>query len=639
VTETRSTLSTTELYRLLIDQVQDFALIVLDAEGRVVTWNSGAQRIKGYSAEEIIGQHFSVFYPPDVAQKGWPEHELSVASEAGRFEDEGWRVRKDSSRFWASVVITALRAVDGKLAGFAKVTRDLTERKRQHEALRQSEERFRLLVESVLDYAIFMLDEEGRVASWNSGAERMKGYSRDEILGAHLSRFYCQEDVNVGKPSSILALALQSGRAEDEGWRIRKSGERFWARTVVTPVRDSCGTLLGFTKVTQDLTDRHHRRQLERTAENLNEFIAMLAHELRNPLAPIRVATRVMQGPPPLPAEHEAMRQIIDRQGARLTHVVDNLVDVARIARGAFSIDSSLIDLRSVVHAAVDTLPSDLKSRAVWTLDLPGEMLPLNGDAHRLGQLVANLLDNAARYTPQGGSITVSTCSDRAQVVLIVRDTGRGIEPEMMSRLFDMFVQGRSPLKRVEGGLGIGLAIGRKVAELHGGSLVASSDGLGKGSEFRLTLPLASAQSSAAAGSADGSTPEPQPTPGHAKRVLVVDDNVDAADTLGLLLQSLGHDTRVVYEGAVALDVVPDFKPDIVLLDLGMPGLDGYDVARRLRKLEREQHFQLVAVTGWGQDADKAQSKAAGFDVHLVKPVDVKSLVQVLAEHNGSALH
>jgi PAS domain S-box-containing protein len=632
-------MSALDLYRLLIDQVKDYALFVLDAEGRVVTWNAGAERIKGYTADEIIGQHFSVFYPEEVIRSGWPEHELKVASAEGRFEDEGWRVRKDTSRFWASVVITALRGADGKLVGFAKVTRDLTERKRQEEALRQSEERFRLLVEGVVDYAIFMLDQEGRVASWNSGAERMKGYSRDEILGERFSRFYLQEDVEVGKPWDTLSIALHSGRAEDEGWRVRKNGERFWARAVVTPVRDAHGMLLGFTKVTQDLTERQHRRQLEKAAENLNEFIAMLAHELRNPLAPIRFAAGVMKQPPPLPPEHEAMRQIIDRQSSRLAHVVDNLIDVARIARGALSIDRSLVDLCAIVRGELEALSPDLRSRSVWTLDLPQERLMLNGDAQRLGQLLANLLDNAARYTPQGGSVTVSIRSDTEQAVVRVRDTGRGIEPEMMPRLFDMFVQGRSPLKRVEAGLGIGLAIGRKVAELHGGSLEAHSDGLGKGCQFTLKLPLATSQSEPTLESAGVSAPEPKQAPVPARKVLVVDDNVDAADTLGLLLQSLGHDTRVVYDGAAALDAVLDFKPDIVLLDLGMPGLDGYEVARRLRKLKRKQHFRVVAVTGWGQESDRAKSKAAGFDLHLVKPVDVKALLQALAERNGSTLH
>jgi len=329
-----------ELYRLSIEQTKDYAVFLLDTDGRIATWNVGAQRIKGYAPEEIIGRHFSIFYTREAVESGWPTHELKAAASEGRFEDEGWRVRKGGTHFWANVVITALRDDNGKLLGYSKITRDLTNRKLHEEALRQSEERFRLLIEGVVDYAIFMLDPEGIVTSWNTGAERIKGYRREEILGRHFSRFYRQEELDAGKPWEVLATARRTGRAEDEGWRVRKNGERFWAKVIVTALYDSHGHLRGFAKVTQDLTERRHIENLQKAARNVNEFIAVLAHELRNPLAPIRNAVHAMAKAPAGHPAHETLRQTIDRQSAQLARIVDDMLDIARITRGGFSIQA-----------------------------------------------------------------------------------------------------------------------------------------------------------------------------------------------------------------------------------------------------------------------------------------------------------
>ena len=254
-------------FRLIVESVQDYAIFMLDVTGRVTSWNVGAQRIKGYSAEEIVGEHFSRFYLPEDVQARKPERELQVAATEGRCEDEGWRVRKDGSRFWANVVITALRSADGALLGFAKVTRDLTGRHRAEQALRETEERFRLLVEGVKEYALFMLDPTGRVVSWNAGAERIKGYSAQEILGQHISRFYPPQDVQAGKPERGLEVAAAEGRWEDEGWRVRKDGSRFWANVVVTPLRGADGALLGFAELSRDLTERRGAETALRQSE------------------------------------------------------------------------------------------------------------------------------------------------------------------------------------------------------------------------------------------------------------------------------------------------------------------------------------------------------------------------------------
>jgi PAS domain S-box-containing protein len=624
------------IYRRIVEQAKEYALFVLDPQGRIMTWNLGAQRLKGYAQEDIIGRHFSVFYPPEALASGWPAHELKVAAREGRFEDEGWRIRKDGSRFWANVVITALRDDSGRLLGFSKLTRDLSERRRQEEALQQSEERFRLLVEGVVDYAIFMLDPDGIITSWNAGAQRIKGYAREEVVGSHFSRFYTDEDVDAGKPWEELAAARREGRAQDVGWRVKKDGSTFWARVVITALHDEQGRLRGFAKVTQDLTQSRYIQDLEKAARNVHEFIAVLAHELRNPLAPIRSAVQVLGNGPRLSPAQEAMRQTIDRQSSQLSRIVEDMVDIARINQGKLSMVCAPVNLAALVQRALESAAPLIEAgRHRVTLDLPAEDLVVDGDADRLTQLLTNLLRNAARFTQDGGSIEVRARCEGGAALVAVRDTGRGIPADLQERIFDMFVQGRQPLERVEGGLGVGLALARRIAELHAGALTVRSEGEGKGSEFTLRLPLVEktrsdpAQAARAAG-------EPVP---QARRVLVVDDNVDAARTLAELLGTLGHETRVVHDGPSALAMAAAFRPDVVLLDIGMPGMDGYEVARRLSALQEGRRPRIVAVTGWGQESDRRQASEAGFDMHLVKPVDLDALLRALDQRGPATLH
>ena len=622
------------IFQQLVQQVKDYAMFVLDPAGRIMTWNLGAQRIKGYAPEEIIGRHFSAFYTADAVARGWPAEELRLATREGRFEDEGWRVRKDGSRFWANVVISALRDEGGKLLGFSKITRDLSERRLEQEALRQAEERFRLLVDGVIDYAIYMLDPDGIVTSWNAGAQRIKGYARDEIIGKHFSCFYADGDIEAGRPWEALATARREGRAEAEGWRLKKGAERFWARVVVTPLHDASGHLRGYAKVTQDLTDRRQMQSLQDAAKQVNEFIATLAHELRNPLAPIRTAVEVMAKVPGSDPAQQAMRETIDRQSAQLARIVDDMLDIARVTRGAMSLELAEVDMAEVVRRAAETAaPAIELGRHRLDVEFPPEPLVVQGDLCRLTQLLANLLNNAARYTPQAGRIAVGARQEDGWAVIEVSDNGRGIEPGMLERIFHMFVQGRSALEKIGGGLGVGLALARRIAEAHGGTLGAHSEGENKGARFTLRLPL----QKAAARPIDAAPASVSPM--LAKRILVVDDNVDAAATLGLLLKSLGHEICVVYDGLQALRMAVEFRPDVVLLDIGMPGLDGYEVARRLRALKRVKPLRIVAVTGWGLEADRARSREAGFDLHLVKPVDPTVLTSAIASSNGATLH
>ena len=478
-----------DIYRLLVEQTKDYAVFALNAEGMVITWNTGAERLKGYRPEEIIGLHFSKFYAVEDTDKGWPERELQMASSEGRFEDEGWRVRKDGSRFWANVVITALRDENGKLVGFSKITRDLTGRRMHEEALRQSEERFRLLVESVTDYAINMLDLDGSVTSWNGAAERMTGYSREEILGTHFSRFYSEED-RATQPWEELAMARRIGRVETEGWRFKKNGERFWARVVLTALHEQDHRLRGFAQITQDLSDRRHIQSLEQAARNVGDFIAVLAHELRNPLAPIRNAAQLMSRLPADDPSQETMRAMILRQSGQLTRIVDDILDMARITKGVLSIVRESVDLDKVIDVAVETVHAQIEERH-HTLEIDGREsgLVLHGDAHRLAQLVVNLLSNAARYTPPGGRIRLQSSRQEGYAVVSVQDNGRGVEPAMKERIFDMFVRGRDARLAANSGLGVGLALSRKIAELHGGSLEVHSAGKDAGSEFVVKLP------------------------------------------------------------------------------------------------------------------------------------------------------
>ena len=342
-------------FQLLVESVVDYAIFMLDPDGTVLTWNIGAERLKGYTAAEIIGRRFDVFYPPEAIAAGWPRHELDVAAETGRYEEEGWRVRKDGSTFWASVVITALRGPDGRLEGYAKVTRDLTEKRLREEALRQSEEQFRLLLESVKDYAIFLLDTEGTILTWNSGAEAIKGYAASEVLGRNFRMFFTAQDLVEGKPQAELEVARTLGRAESAGWRVRKDGSVFWANAVLTPVHDGDGRLRGFAKVTRDLSAQRRLHEVEQAGRRMQEFIAMLAHELRNPLAPIRNAVSLMQENGLTEASRQHATSVIDRQLGHLTHLVDDLLDVGRIATGKIWLRDELIDYRQVVLLSLES--------------------------------------------------------------------------------------------------------------------------------------------------------------------------------------------------------------------------------------------------------------------------------------------
>ena len=626
-----------ELFELMTERVQDYAIFIMDPQGYIKSWNYGAHLIKQYTEEEILGQHFSVFYTPADIARNWPAEELHKATVEGRVIDEGWRVRKDGSRFWANVTITALRNRAGVLMGFSKITRDLTARREEEERLRQSEERFRLLVNGVEDYAIYMLDNQGMVSSWNLGAYRIKGYESGEVLGKHFSRFYEDDDVYAGTPWTHLAMAREHGRSEDEGWRLRKDGSRFWANVVITALYDREGKSRGFAKVTRDLTHQRHAETLEESASNLHDFIAVLAHELRNPLAPIRNAVQLQAKSSSTDPVFEMSRKIIERQSSQLSRIVDDLLDVSRLSRGAMVINRFPTDLAQIVRRAVETSQPLIESykHKLHVGTLPQGVI-VNADELRLDQALTNLLNNAAKYTDPGGHIYVEvTCEfdeKHPSAKICVKDTGRGIDPNMLASVFGMFVQGKDALNRPAAGLGVGLALARSIVELHHGTLEAKSAGLGHGSQFTIRLPRLAAPSvgeqTGVPASEGGDTPKSQDAT--LSRILVVDDNEDAADVLASLLRNYGHDAQAVYDGAAALDAYETFHPDVVLLDIGMPGMNGLELARRIRQRNRTPRPLIVAITGWNQATDKLRSHEAGFDVHLTKPVEESELLRVI---------
>jgi PAS domain S-box-containing protein len=623
------------LFELMTQRVQDYAIFLLDTGGRVMSWNAGARLMKQYAPDEIVGKHFSIFYTPEDIARNWPSHELQRALMEGRFEDEGWRVRKDGSRFWANVIITALRDEQGKLLAFSKITRDQSERKRQEEDLRQSEERFRLLVEGVQDYAIYLLSPEGTITSWNSGARRIKGYDAAEVIGKHVSRFYAADDIAAGKPWTELANAREHGRAEDQGWRIRRDGSRFWARVVVTALRDADGRLQGFAKVTQDLTRQRHSEALEAAAQQVNDFIAILAHELRNPLAPIRNAAQLLKAMQPGDANFEPLRQAIDRQSGQLARIVDDLLDIGRVTRGTLSMHKASVEVAEIVSRAVEAArPLIDGARHVLTVQLPPRSVRIEADELRLTQALTNILNNAARYTDPGGriGISVSTANGEGRRFALIRvtDNGQGIEPQFLGSIFGMFVQGKRSRDRAGSGLGVGLALARSIVELHHGSLEAQSAGRGKGSQFTIRIPVEPSAQAAAPAKAQDS--EAQRYPAVARRILVVDDNVDAANMLATQLRQDGHEVHVVHDGPAALLAAEGFRPDIILLDIGMPGMNGLEVARKLRERRRGPQPVIVAVTGWGNAEDEERSREAGFDLHLVKPVEETRLREIIGQ-------
>jgi len=646
---------------LLVESVRDYAIFLLSDTGVVRSWNPGANRIFGYDAGEIIGKHFSQFYPPEDLETHKPQRELEIAEEQGRVEDEGWRIRSDGTRFWVNTVITALRDKSGNLCGFAKMTRDLTERRAAEEQLRRSEENLRLLVDAVQEYAIFGLDPNGYVTSWNSGAHRIKGYDADEVIGKHFSIFYRDEDRKGGKPERVLAAARDQGMVEDEGWRVRKDGTQFWANVVITAVHDEHGELRGFTKVTRDISDRkktqeiqqslleqyearlkaeEERRRAEasyRVSQDANrakdEFLMTLSHELRTPMTAILGWSRLL---PVLPPSDPAFRDAvagIGRAAKLQANLIDDVLDVSRIVSGKLRLNVEEVDTLRVVSAAIETVraSSDAKGIRITTDYSPG-VGTVVADATRLQQVVWNLLTNAVKYTPKEGHIDVAVYRTASHVQIKVTDNGEGIDENFLPHVFEPFRQAENPKTRTHGGLGLGLSIVRYIVEAHGGTINAESGGRGKGATFTVTLPIRAVRIKPAEARTTSEEPEEtaeHPRPLRGVEILLVDDDSEGRELVRTALRHGGASVTSVASAEAALEELLVRKPTLIITDIAMPGMDGYALARTVRQRVATAALPVIALSAF--PAATVAAEQACFAAYLTKPVDPFDLVEKVA--------
>jgi PAS domain S-box-containing protein len=513
---------------------------------------------------------------------------------------------------------------------------DQARRSSASDRLHKRDERFRLLVESVKDYAIFILDPNGIVLTWNAGAERIKGYRAEQIIGEHFSAFYLREEVAAGKCEMELAAAMRDGRFEDEGWRLRRDGSRFWANVVITPLHDASGAAIGFAKVTRDLTERVRAEtervelaRLEEAQRRKDEFLAIIGHELRNPLAPLVTAVHMIRLRGGRATEKEM--RILDRQLRHMTTIVSDLLDASHAMRDKIELSLEVMEVGAVVADAVEIASPLVEARHhEIVVDVPDRGLLVNVDTARMAQVFGNVLNNAAKYTPQGGTIRVHATRRDDQVEVVVADDGQGIAPEDCERIFELFTRADHGVEREAGGLGIGLAIARNLVREHGGEILAESDGLGRGSRFTIRLPRAVSRPRAVG-------PSPQ-TVTVAHRVLIADDNRDSVELMHDLLADAGHEVKVAFDGRAALAVCERWTPDTVFLDIGLPGLDGYEVVKRIRAIPACENIRVVAITGYARKEDRARALENGFTDHVAKPIDVDRFSKLLgAPHCSSA--
>ncbi|MGZ8869354.1 MAG: PAS domain-containing hybrid sensor histidine kinase/response regulator [Thermoanaerobaculia bacterium] len=655
--------TTGDEFALLVDAVEDYAIFLLGPDGEIRTWNRGAARIFGYSAENVIGDSFARFYPETDREK--PRRELEVAASKGRIEDEGWRIRGDGRRFWVNTVITALRDETGSLIGFAKVTRDLSERQMAEEQLRQSRELFRLLVESVKDYAIFMLDPDGNIATWNEGARRIKGYTPDEIIGRHFSTFYTEADIEAGKPAYELATAREKGSVEDEGWRLRKDGSRFWANVLITAVFDETRQLRGFAKVTRDITDRKTAEELrislveqrearlqaeeERSrveasfiaAQEANrakdEFLMTLSHELRTPMTAILGWSRLL---PSLQPDDEMFKDAvasIGRSAKLQAQLIDEVLDVSRIMSGKLRLSVENIDVDRLVRSSVEGVRAMADARSITlTVTLEPNAGTVVADPTRLQQVIWNLLTNAIKFTPIGGKVELNARRTDSHFEFAVTDSGEGIDPHFLPHVFEPFVQAESPRSRVHGGLGLGLSIVRYLVEAHGGSVSAESRGRGRGSKFSVWLPIAAVRADVPAAPGTSSvTTGGMIDRGRLKglRILIVDDDRETRALVRAVLRQAGAEVAIADSAQTATEEFDTRVPDLLITDIAMPGTDGFELVRVIRERKGGKELKIIALSAFPSATTAAE--ASGFDLYLRKPIDPADLVDAVAKSTG----
>lgn len=749
-------------FRLMVESIEDYAMFMVDLEGFITSWNRGAERLTGYSDVEAIGRHFSMLYPqqsPHQQSQNREDaaHELAMAHANGRYEVEGIRVRKNGSQYHAQIIVWRIEDTAGNTIGFAKITRDvsaLKEARLREAQLFESENQFRLMVDSIQDYAMFMVDPKGIITTWNRGAERITGYGEQEAVGRPFSILYPRSEISDEHAIYELTMAREKGFHEEEGIRVKKDGSLYHAQIVVWPIKDKAGDIVRFAKITRDITARkqaehalqeseakfrtmanvmpqivwsappdgrtdylsqqwyefsgakinteeaqhwvdfihpeereqiraawqncvtekcnfeaqfrlqHHsgtyrwtlcralpvmtdnhvtrwmgtltdiheqkraESMLHESARRKDEYLAMLAHELRNPLAPIRNSTMLLRRISNDTQVSKAVN-IIDRQVTHMTRLVDDLLDVARISRGKIELRRETFEFGGLIQHAINDIKPEYDIKGIELIvNMPSNLIWVNADYTRITQAIGNLLHNALKFTDPPGKVSISLTDaihEKPPVgIVTVKDDGAGIDPQLLEQLFEPFVQGHQDLARTKGGLGLGLALIKGFATLHGGSVTATSQGVGHGAEFKFIIPLV----------APVKTGHKYPSTGKSTmslNIVLIDDNPDMVETLANLLSIEGHFVTCAYDGESGLKLIKTEKPDLVFCDIGLPGeMDGYAVAQHVRADNSVKNTSLIALTGYGQESDRKSAFAAGFDDHLVKPIDFRALFTLI---------
>ncbi len=625
-----STQEDAERIRLFVESVKDYAIFTLSTDGIVTSWNAGAEQSKGYRADEIIGQHFSVFYSAEDQAADLPGRALQAAIETGKFEHEGWRVRKDGTTFWASVVIDPVRDANGTLLGFTKITRDVTERKKAADALHATEEQFRILVQGVTDYAIYMLSPTGTITNWNAGAGRIKGYTQEEVVGTHFSRFYTEEDRQNDLPMKALACAAADGSFENEGWRVRKDGSMFWAHVVLDPIYSAMGELVGFAKITRDITERRNAAEtLEKTREalfqaqkleSIGKLTGGVAHDFNNLLSVIsngleilRMTVKTEPGTKVL----ESMERAADR-GASLTR---QLLSFARQQ----PYQKEKHDINRVIRSFGAVLRRANTSKIGFTLRLAPSLPIVSMDATQFETSLLNLVVNAGDAMADGGIVTVATeavqlgrdqvnnLAAGIYVKVSVSDTGEGIPAEVIPRVFEPFFT----TKPVGKGTGLGLSQVYGFAQQSDGDLTVEST-VGEGTVISIYLPAL-----------DASRLEPASTPQAQDKVLVVDDQPDVLDMAVELFRSLGYEVLSANNGEEALAIMaktPDL--DVLFTDVVMPGMSGIELGKKARDMLSK--VKVILVSGYAEPALKGGDESLNSFQFIAKPYRVAEVVKGL---------
>ncbi|HEX6942347.1 MAG TPA: PAS domain S-box protein [Gemmatimonadaceae bacterium] len=614
-----------------IVESSDDAIISKSLQGIIQSWNAAAERLFGYTAGQAIGRHISLVIPSDrTAEEDEIIKRLRNGERIDHFETE--RVRSDGQRIQVSLTISPIRDDTGAVVGASKIVRDITERKRV-EADRQM---FVTLVETSTDF-IGMSDLEGIPFFVNRAGLLQVGLtSIEQAKNTPVREFFFPEDQHWIMEEFFPQVRTQGHGEVEVRFRNFRTGEARWMAYKVVTLTNGNGEPTAFATVSQDVTDRRrmedHLRalasDLSEADRRKNEFLATLAHELRNPLAPISNAVQVLRRRGAVdPEAVEAASGLLQRQVAHLARLVDDLLDMSRITRGRIELRREKVELATVVRQVVEATRAQFRSQNhELTIAMPDEPVFLDADATRIAQILGNLLTNACKFTDRGGRVSLTVERRNGSVEIRVRDNGIGIAVGDLPKVFEMFTQLDSSLERSRDGLGIGLTLVKNLVEMHGGSISVRSEGLGTGSEFLVSLPTIGDTASI---EGNGSTRDAEPSAG--RRILIVDDNEDGASSLSMLLKLGGHDTFIAHDGRQALALANELRPEVILLDIGLPGMSGYEVCRAIREEPWGRNIVLVAVTGWGQEDDRSRSREAGFDAHIVKPVDPDVLAKIIA--------